>query len=656
MRPTAIAIVFLLVLVQAPAQSPTDQQAPPAAPVPPGEKAVSGILDVGYRWVGNVDGDFNTYRSVVNLGSGPKLFGADFSLRPAKPTVFDRLDFRLSNWGGDPYNTAWAKANKAGIYELTFDYSNLAYFNFLPSFANPQFSQGILLNQRSYDTTRRTSNFQLDLLPGKWISPYVGYTRNSGFGTGITDFVSFSNEYPVASRYRDHTDNYRAGVNFDFGSAYLTLEGGKTYFKDDQQVYTATRNPGNRTSTFLGQSLYLDNLQQNYGIRGESLYTRANASGNVGSWMSLYGQYLFSQPETTSHYEQVNEGQFYSLELFRFYSGQLDMLDGTAKLPHTLANGSVELRPIPRLRLTESISTDRLHNAAFAALTEQLFFAGGTANPTTTGSDRLVMNFNQHEFNAFFDATPRLTVRGGHRYVWGDSTVRAGSLNQAGPFESGELRRHVGLAGVNYRASQKWNLNLSYEGSAGDRTYFRTSLQDYHKARLQARYQPFTSFSFTANFDALANENPDPNSNYSFSNYLAGLSTMWMPGGGKRFSLLTEYTWSRLRSEIDYVEPFPPQRLISLYRENAHTATALGAVAIPLGGNHELKFSGGGHMFLSSGSRPASYYQPNLRLSAPIVKWAEWYFEYRWYGFSQPFYTVEGFRTHHYVTGFRFTM
>src|SRR5215471_13352950 len=52
----------------------------PAAAAAPGEGWIDGYVDLGYRWVTDVAGNFQQYRSVVNLGEGPKLFGADVTI------------------------------------------------------------------------------------------------------------------------------------------------------------------------------------------------------------------------------------------------------------------------------------------------------------------------------------------------------------------------------------------------------------------------------------------------------------------------------------------------------------------------------------------------------------------------------------------------
>ena len=45
------------------------------APAPAAEESLTGSVDLGARWRYGVGGDFNTYRSLVNLGSGLRLVG-----------------------------------------------------------------------------------------------------------------------------------------------------------------------------------------------------------------------------------------------------------------------------------------------------------------------------------------------------------------------------------------------------------------------------------------------------------------------------------------------------------------------------------------------------------------------------------------------------
>lgn len=645
---------------EAPAAKPEEQK-PAAAPAETAnaEKWLTGSVDVGARFLTDIKGDLNTYRSVVNLGEGLRLLGLDLSLQEPSRRLFDRLDLRMNNWGGDPYNTARLYARKARVYNLNVDYRNLQYFNFMPSFADPLLPRGIIFNERGFDTYRRMASVDLELMPGRRIVPYLAFDRNSGSGSGTTVFdISATNEYPVPNRFQDRADNYRGGVRFEFNRFHVTLEQGGIKFRDDQEAFSSGPNTGNSFTPIFGQRQSLTGLSQAWGVRGNSIYTKAMATANPVSWLDLSGQFLYSQPHTDIHYAQANTGNFFLASAFQFYNGQAALLDATAQQPHSSGSFSIELRPMRRIRVVESFMTDRLHNATAALLAEQFLVSGRPIDTTNLPqTDRLVMNYSRQEVNVIADLLPFLTLRGGHRFVWGDSSTRTGAVNPFPGVEMGELRQHVGLAGLTVRFAQKLSANVDFEGAAADRTYFRTSLHDYQKGRAQVRYQLLSSLSLSGIFTVLHNENPEPGINYSFTSRNNTLALTWTPGNSKWVSLLGEYTRSTLRSDIFYRDPvFPTAASKSFYRDNAHTGTALVDLTLPGSAAFRPKLAVGGSFFTSSGSRPTQYYEPTLRLGLPIGRRAQWNTEWKWYSLQQPFYIYEGFRTHQFVTGFRLSM
>lgn len=632
---------------------PAAGQQPPS---PVREKTAFGSLDVGYRWSSAVSGDFSTYRSIVNLQEGFRVRGVDFhSVDPAR-RLYDKLTFFADSWG-DPYNSARVDVERTGGYRLWFDYRNIDYYNFLPSFANPGLEQGSLVNQRSFDIRRRFYEAELQLRPGKRLVPFVAFSRDSGSGRGITPFVTNGNEYPVATTLRDQTNNFRGGVNFEFGRWHLTLEQGGTAFKDDQTVYTADRNLGNRRVPLLGQDLFLSRVRQGYGARGESLYSRGVFTAAPLEAVHLYAQFQFSQPKTDIRYNDNGQGLFY-LGATRFFNTLESLASGEAKQPHSSGMFSAEIRLHPRVRLMESVLTDRLHNASSLALVQQLFLASSPAETVNLFTpDRLVMNYSRQQVDAFVDVTRKLTVRGGHRYEWGDAQLRAATITLAPGPQTGQLKRHVGLAGVNFRAAKKLSFNVDYERGDAEKTYFRTSLHDYHQLRSRATVQALASLQVLAHFSLLDNENPAPGIQYDFRNLAGGLSVRWTPHGGQRVSFFGDYSRSRLRSDISFLAlPFL-ERADSFYRDNAHTATGILDVSLPSA--HKVvvpKISAGGTLFRSSGSRPTRYYQPFGRFLVPVHENVAAYAEWRWYGLTEPFFTFEGFRTHHVAFGLKLTL
>jgi hypothetical protein len=345
----------------APAAPAPAQAAPAASPAPATEQWITGSFEVGYRWTPDLSGNMNEYRSVVNLGAGPRLLDIDLTIIDPNKRFFDRVDARASGWG-DPNNSIHVDATKLGIYDFRFDYRNMAYFNAVPSFANPGAPAGF--NEQAFDAHRRMMSADLDLLPGKHFVPYLSFDHNSGYGDGIDTYVdSSSNEYAVPTRLRDATNNYRGGVRVEYSRFHVSLEQGGTTYKDDDFASETGVEYGDNSQPLFGQVLDLSSLKQTYGIRGSSLYSRALATASVTPWLNVYAQFLYSEPKTTVNYVDIADGNFALLSSLLFYSGQLNLGTGTSNQPHTTASGGVEMRPLKRVRVMGSWMTDRYHDA-----------------------------------------------------------------------------------------------------------------------------------------------------------------------------------------------------------------------------------------------------------------------------------------------------
>ncbi|HTX38232.1 MAG TPA: hypothetical protein VME43_24555 [Bryobacteraceae bacterium] len=654
------------------AQSAPSAQAAPAAPkaeepaanpAPAGEDWLTGSVDVGYRWLTGIGGNFAEYRSVVDLGAGPRLFGLDFTVTDPKKRLFDRLDVRAYGWGGEPYTTAHLDARKQGIYDFTFDYLNIAYFNAIPSYANPLAPAGF--DDQAFNERRRNYSLSLDLFPGKRIIPYLVFERNSGYGNGVEMWVQGGNdEFPVSELFRDSTLNYRGGVRFEFNHFHVTVEQGGTQFKDDDQGYYSGVNNGDVTTPLLGESLVLNGLVQAYGIRGHGPYTKVLLTAAPTPWLNVYGQFLYSEPQSAVHFNELAVGNFLMESSLLFYGGQQTLGVGAAVQPQVTGTGGMEFRPLKRLRVMETVTVDRSHDAV-SPLIGLNVLTGGTPvlslTPSTVSSATSVtslnysqvVNYTQQQTDLMYDLTNKITLRAGYRLLDGDAIVLPGQLSQPQSLLSGALRRNVALAGATYRASSKLSVNLDYEGASSDRIYFRTDLNNYSKARARARYTLSAALTLQANFQVLNNQNPAAQIQYSFQSRDNSLAIFWTPKSGKRITFMGEYDRSTLSSSIDYLLPptFAPS--VSLYRDNAHTATSAIDVALPGVPGAKLEF--GGSLFISSGSRASQYYQPLVRLSVPVVKHLQWNAEWKWYGYEEQFYLYEGFRVHMLSTGLRYS-
>ena len=613
------------------------KETPAASPAPSDEQLFTGSMEVGYRWRTGVGGSLDTYRSVVDLGSGPKLLGTDFTLLDPSKRLFDRVDVRAQNWGDDPYSTAHVSARKAGWYDFSADYRNMAYFNALPSFANPMLTGGPSFNERSFDIRRRFMALQLDLKPNSIVTPFLAFERSSGYGRGVTTFVSDLNEYPVPTRIRDSNDLYRGGARIEFSNFHATAEVGGTVFKDDQQIFEASSgNPGNRQTPYLGQQLFLTNLQQSYGVRGSGIFTRLSVAASPFSWLDLHGYFIHSRPETDTNYQQYNTGNFAVSSTAMFVTTQQFALASSARMPHSAGSAGLEVRPWRRTRVLAAWLTDRLENT-------------GTANFNAF----LRNEYNQADIDVIVDATRQLTLRAGYRYVWGDAQNFVRPQTGLQGLESAALRRNIGKGGFTYRPASRISINTDVEAAASGRIYFRTSLNDYQRASIRARLQATNTLTVTAGFKLLNNQNPAPGIEYDFMSRSTFASFTWTPDAGKRILIHGGYSRDTLRSDTTYIAPQSFERERSFYRDNAHSIDGRVDFALPQYAGLTPRLSVGGAFFFSSGSRPTQYYQPVGNATIPLTASVAWTSEWRYHGYGESFYGFEAFRTHLITTGIR---
>lgn len=662
------ALLFILVGLpllaqQAVTQSPT-QTAAPAAPTaadtsiePSTMPVLSGWVDLGYQWRTGVGGSFDSYRSIIDLGSGPKLFGTDLTLTDPKHRWFDTIQVRATTWGDEPSESLHVEAKKSSIYDFNADYRDFAYFNFLPSYADPLLGQGVVLDEQSFDTRRKIAALSLDVLPGHWWSPYFGWDHDSSAGTGASVFVSNGNNYPVPNTLRDATDLYRAGVRFQKRRLQITLEEGGTVYKSDQQLYQApgSVNLGNFSAPVFGQTLDLTSLLAAYGAGGTSAYSKALITASPTSWLDIYGQFLYSQPNNNIHYYQADTGNLYLQSQVLFYSGEQDLISALAEQPHTTASLGGEIRPFKHVRIVENWMTDRLHDAGSAASTQTLLSSLGTIPLASLLETTLASNYSQESLDIFYDPSPKITLRGGYRYIWGDGAYAFLPPEGLASMDNEHLSQNVGVGSVTYRPAQKVSVTGEFEGASSSGVYFRTSLYNYQKIRGQVHYQPLQTLSVSGDFTLLNNQNPLGGTGYDYTSHQESLSLYWSPKNSQVFDVQGSYTRADLKSNITYLVPQTLSPDLSLYRDNSHTATVLVDLKWP----HEKRFaprlSAGGSFFVSSGSRPSSFYQPVAKLWVPLGKHASWFSEWRYYGYGEMFYLYEGFRTQLVTTGLRIT-
>lgn len=640
----------------APAPAPTAQAAaaPAAAesPVPQTGNWLTGSIDLGYRWNTGPGGSLETYRSVVDLGSGPKLIGADFTITDPHRRWFDSIHVQAYDWS-DPYSTLRVDVAKQGLYTFTASYRSLAYFNNLPSFADPLLNQGIMIDQQSFDSRRHIGSFELHILPRKWISPYVAFDHDGNDTQGATTFETSGNEYAVPYGSTDITNLFRGGANITLRKLHLTLEEGGTTYRSNQNTYASGTNPGDTTTPLLGQTLDLTGLVQTWGVGGSSTYTRAVVTASPFSWMDVYGHFGYVDPRNSVNYTQYDTGNLALLSQVLFYSGEEFLEAAAARMPHISGDAGWEIRPLKRLRIQQSWLTDRLHDAGSTNGTDNLLGAAGNVSLSAAGNSFLASNYNQVETDLGYDPVSTVTLRAGYRYMWGDANDLALPASGLLTVVNSTLRRNVVLGSAGWRIANKLRANADFEWGISGSEYFRTSLYDYRKARMMGQYDISPALHLTADYTVLSNRNPLAGSPYKYLSHQESLAVQWTPKG-KKVDFDAAWEHCGYHTEITYLDPTYLDSGLSNYREYCHDVMATVNAVLPALFDH-AKISAGGSALLTSGSRPTTYYQPLIKVNAPITKNIGWFAIWQYYGFGESYYSYENFQTNLITTGLRFS-
>ncbi|MBI4474128.1 MAG: hypothetical protein HY646_15770, partial [Acidobacteria bacterium] len=326
-------------------------------------------IEIGYRWISQA-GNRDMYRSMINLGEGPKVLRSSLSLRSnyGSGTLFDRLDLSIDNWGGDPYNTMRLSFSRMDLYEFRATYRNLNYYNFIPSFSNPLLASGNMLGQHSLNVTHRTTDLELKLFPRSRVRPFVGYARSSGFGPGYTTFRSAGNEFLLDTRWQYGADDYRGGIELSLPRLTLTVEQGYRFLRNDTSVSRTDFTSGNNSRTFLGQKVVLDSLDRGYHDRTKIPFSKLGAKFAPWSQLELTARYVYSQASVDSTFSQIDAGNLISLDEMLAYQSAADSYNARAKRPGHTGGFTITYSPFSRLTLLNNFDSRSYHISGGAVL------------------------------------------------------------------------------------------------------------------------------------------------------------------------------------------------------------------------------------------------------------------------------------------------
>jgi hypothetical protein len=286
-----------------------------------GAEALPLDLEVGYRWV-DVTGNDQMYRTQINDRPGLLLRSLNYTADAPIDGVFDHLHIDASDVGAGPAGQLRLLAGQVGTYRLTFTWRMTDLFSALPAFANPFLAEGIIPGQHTYNRTRNIYDATLELLPGKVVTPILGFTRNVYSGPGTTTYTLGGNDFLLNNNVSTVDDEYRLGLGFNAGPVQGAVIQGWRYFREtDNSTLVPGAGDGNNLGPILGQPITAGSISSQSSNKTNTPATSVWVTGRFFEHLKIIGSYVRADASGDTNFLEADSGSFVSFEIARFFGG-----------------------------------------------------------------------------------------------------------------------------------------------------------------------------------------------------------------------------------------------------------------------------------------------------------------------------------------------
>ena len=349
-------------------------------------------IQLGYRFV-DVGGNDQEYRTQINDRPGVLLRSLDYAA-PGSLGFLDTLQITGSDIGAGPAGQFRLLAAQTDVFRLNFTWRETDLYSALPAFANPFIDSGLVPGQQTWNRTRNIYDVQLDLLPGKIVSPILGYTRNVYDGPGTTTYHVGQNEFQQNDFVESVDQLWRVGLGFNWDNIQAGFtQGWRQYHWQDVATLVPGAGNGNNTAPVLGQPLTAQTLTNTEYDKVNTPVTNAWLTANLFGRLKLIGTFIKADASDETNYVEADMGQFLSFEIARFFGGLAETVDSKARTDYWKASGQAELSVTSNVQVVGGWA-ENSRKLDGTALIEDLYLDTVTYAGQSTGN--LVQEINAH--------------------------------------------------------------------------------------------------------------------------------------------------------------------------------------------------------------------------------------------------------------------
>ena len=483
-------------------------------------------ITVGYRFV-NVDGNNEEYRSQINEREGVILRNITFATADfgGNTGLVDHFRFDASDLGAGPAGALRLDTGRAGLYSLRFFYRRAENFSALPDFANPLFP-AVIPGQHTYNRVRSLYDAELDLFPGKIVTPIIGYIRNTYSGPGQTTYFVGQDEFRLTDNLDTTDEEIRAGVAFNAGPVTgRVVEGWRKFRSNTDASLAPGEKNGNNAGPVLGVPVTLTDLNRHSrtDTTTDTPSTSAIVTGRLGSRIKIIGNYQRASAEADTNESESLAGSLVSFELSRFFAGLNETASTKSEATFWRGSGRAEVSIADGFDLSAGYSRRHRYMDGFALISDlylnTLTFGG--ADPKNLQVLLQAQN-SMDRFDDIWDVSVSarglgpVALRAGWSQTSQDVTVSPSLAeivvpgNQGGTFNR---RFDTYSAGASYTA---WGFTLGgdYTGDRANNAIVRTDFHNRDRYRVRLSFAEGDSLHVSFNGTQLDSENDEAGINF----------------------------------------------------------------------------------------------------------------------------------------------
>jgi hypothetical protein len=219
----------------------------------------SGSFMMGYRMV-DTDGTITKYKEDLNLEKGARLFHFKLHFAPKGELkkFFDRMDLRVYNFGGDPFESLGLDVEKYGKYTFRFDRRKSAYYYYDH------------LNSEDYHTfnfDRINDSGMLKVWLGKQAHAYIDFNRYTKKGSSTSSLDIERVEFEFDKPIDEESMEFGVGVDYSSKVFSFALEERVQDYQNANSMFLPGYADGGDFARYPS-ALYYFYLDQPYDMKG----------------------------------------------------------------------------------------------------------------------------------------------------------------------------------------------------------------------------------------------------------------------------------------------------------------------------------------------------------------------------------------------------